>query len=185
MYRFLSLILALSLLAGCGQPASQPADQALTVKSGGKLTASASNSITTSITRIVSQPNMSPLSSNYQVTGIQSQDLETTAGTNSTTVINDGIGVVAANSLNMLYLQSDSLDATAKFYALSGGSGSQVGNTITLTAGVSYEWDSFGGVGPLSTSAANSLVITVGSLALGASTTVTSTNLHGRATFAH
>ena len=127
MYRFLSLALALAL-SGCGQAPSPSAPE----KSTGKLLAtSGSNSITTSVSKIVSQPNMTPLSSSYRITGIQAPDLETTAGTNSTITISDGItgGRAAARSLADTITVSDG--AAKALHATRA-----LADTITITDGL-------------------------------------------------
>jgi hypothetical protein len=135
--------------------------------------------ITTTITKSVGQPNMAPVSSAYTLSGIQNPDLEATITYGSPLTINDGVGVLGYAALQMLYLLSDSLDATVKFYSATNAGGSLI-TTISLQAGVPYEWDSSSGANPLGTTNALSMVITALNTAGGQSSSLTTTNIHGR-----
>jgi len=138
-----------------------------------------SNSIITTITKSVTQPGTTPVSSAAKITGIQTPPLETTVNYGSPITINDGIGVLSYAALQLLYLLSDQLDATVKFYAATAAGGALI-NTINLTAGVAYEWDSGSGTNPLGTTNALSMVITPLNTAGGVGSAVTATDIHAR-----
>jgi hypothetical protein len=140
-------------------------------------------SVITTVTKIIAQPGMVSLTSSYTLSGIQNPNLETTVNASTNLTISDGIGSVSAGSLNMLYFLSDGLDATVKFYSAAAGGGIQVGTTITLIAGVPYEWDSLAGTGPLGASAALSMVVAVGDTVNGQSSVVAATNIRVRSSF--
>ena len=83
----------------------------------------------------------------------------------------------------MLYLLSDSLDCTAAFYSNSYGTGSAItvsgGTSISLQAGIPYEWDTSAGTCPV-TANWSSLKVTAGTTADGNVSSGTTTNIHLR-----
>ena len=138
-----------------------------------------SNAVVTTITKTVAQPGMTPVNASYKISGMQNPPLETTVNYGSPVTINDGIGVLFYAALQMLYLLSDSLDATVKFYSATAGGGSLI-TTINLTAGVPYEWDSSSGANPLGTTNTLSMVVTALNTAGGNSSALTATDIHAR-----
>ena len=136
-------------------------------------------SVVTTITKTVAQPGMTPLQSLYNLTGIQNPDLEVAVTYGSPLTVNDGIGVLSYAALQMLYLLSDNLDCTVKFYSATAGGGSLIA-TISLVAGVAYEWDNNSGANPLGTTNALSMVVTPANTAGGVSSSLTVTNVHAR-----
>ena len=137
------------------------------------------NAVTTTITKTITQPGMPALSSVTTLVGIQTPPLETTVNYGSPVTINDGIGVLDFASLQLLYLVSDQLDATVKFYSATAGGGTLIA-TINLQAGVAYEWDTSITPNPLGTTNALSMVITAANTAGGQASDLTATNLHAR-----
>jgi hypothetical protein len=138
-----------------------------------------SNAVITTINKSVGQPGMAPVNNNYTLSGIQNPPLETTINYGSPITISNGIGVLFYAALQMLYLLSDQLDATVKFYSATAGGGSLIA-TINLVAGVAYEWDTNNGTNPLGTTNALSMVITAANTAGGVSSGLTATNVHAR-----
>jgi hypothetical protein len=136
-------------------------------------------SITTTVTKQVSQPGMTPVSSSYTLTGIQNPPLETTVNYGSPITINDGIGVLDYAALQMFYFLSDQLDVTVKFYSATNAGGSLI-NTLNISAGAAYQWDSNSGTNPLGTTNALSIVVTALNTAGGQSSAITATNVHAR-----
>jgi hypothetical protein len=136
-------------------------------------------SIKSTVTKTISQPGMQPVISSYTLTGIQNPNLETTITYGSPITINDGVGVLNYAALQLLYLLSDELDASVKFYSATAGGGSLI-TTLSLVAGVAYEWDTNNGANPLSTTNALSMVVTAASTAGGQSSSLTTTDVHAR-----
>jgi hypothetical protein len=135
--------------------------------------------IITTITKTVSQPGMASVTSAAQLSGIQNPDLEATVTYGAPLTVNDGIGVLNYAALQLLYILSDNLDATVKFYSATAGGGSLI-TTLSLQAGVAYEWDTACGVNPLGTTNALSMVVTAGATADGQGSSLTATAVHVR-----
>ena len=135
--------------------------------------------IKTTVTKNVAQPGMSPVSNSYDINGIQNPPLEAAVNYGSPLTISDGIGVLLYANLQMLYLLSDQLDATVKFYSATAGGGSLIA-TINLVAGVAYEWDTNSGTNPLGTTNALSMVVTALNTVGGVASAITATDIHAR-----
>lgn len=137
------------------------------------------NQVTSTVTKAVAQNGQTLASASYTIAGIQCPALETTVAVATPLIIADGIGTLAYANLNMLYMLSDALDCTVKFYTGTDGTTGLI-TTITIQAGIPYEWDS--GTNPLGTSNAASVKITATNFIKGVASggTPTSTDVHFR-----
>ena len=134
--------------------------------------------ITTTVNKNVTQTGMQNASSSYSLSGIQNPPLETTIDYNSPLTIADGIGVLAYAALNFLYLLSDNLDATVALCSDTAGATPII--TLSLTAGVAYEWDSNSGTSPLGSTDCKSIKVTALNTVGGVSSGLTTTAVHFR-----
>ena len=140
-----------------------------------------SNQVTTVITKSCAQAGLAFANSSYNLAGIQNPPLETTVTVGAPLVVADGIGTLSYTNLNMLYMLSDTLDCTVAFYTGTDGSTGHISPSITILAGVPYEWDVNNGTSPLGTSNCGSIKVTATAYKDGvADSTDTTTDIHFR-----
>jgi hypothetical protein len=137
------------------------------------------NQITTTVTKSIVQAGQPALNSQLVIQGIQAPPLEATITCGAPLTINDGIGVLHYAALQLLYILSDQLDITIKFYSATAAGGSLI-NTLTIYAGAAFEWDTEAGTNPLGTTDALSCVIAALTTAGGVASILTATNVHIR-----
>ena len=140
-------------------------------------------SLTTVVTKSVSQNGIAFSSSQQNISGQQTPPLDTSVTVGSPLVVVDGIGTLKYANLQLLYMLSDNLDCTVGFYTGTDGATGLIGSPITILAGQAYEWDSAtSGANPLGTSNCGSIKITatnyIDGVASGGTPTVT--NVHCR-----
>lgn len=87
-------------------------------------------------------------------------------------------GASSGGTIQMLYAYSTTLDGTLNVYSNTAGTGAAAAH-VNVTAGVPYEWDylTSGVTATLNLSNTNSLSFVAGSLANGATTSQTATNI--------
>jgi len=143
----------------------------------------AAGNVTTTINKTCSQYGLPFASSPYTITGSQYPPGEFSVSYGTAQLLNDGVGSVMVANCQMLYVLCDSLDCTAAFYANSAGTGSTLtvsgGTSLSLQAGIPYEWDTSAGTCPV-TANWSSLKITAGTTAQGVPSSGTATNVHIR-----
>ena len=134
------------------------------------------------VTTVSKQPYQSPATTYFQplsvsMTSSFTQLLESNqvAAGGTSSVMN---GAASGGTNQFLYAYSTTLDGTLNIYSNTYGTGASAAH-VSMTAGVPYEWDylTSGVTATLNLSNTNSMSFTAGSLANGATTSATATNI--------